>query len=289
MDNQPRIKVVEHTSQQGAWRIELLAPSDRLAPFVQRFNAYAECDTAFVRRRELPSGLATLVFNLGQELRVEYPARTFTAYPAGTAFYAGLTSTYAVTETDRSQEGAQVMLTPLVACRLLGFPLSEVGDRLIDPTDLFGAAARDTIERLQEENSHAGRLLILEQEIARRLALSSRSPPRDLVWALRRLQACAGRVGVASLATELGCSRKHLTVRFGREFGMPPKLFARTLRFDRAIRLLRRGKISRWAELADACGYADQAHLTRDFHAFAGSPPASFIRRKLPDDAGFVD
>ena len=89
--------------------------------------------------------------------------------------------------------------------------------------------------------------------------------------------------------TELGCSRKHLTVRFGREFGMPPKLFARTLRFDRAIRLLRRSKITRWAELADACGYADQAHLTRDLRAFAGNPPASFIRRKLPGEAGVVD
>jgi hypothetical protein len=101
----PRITVVEHASEQGAWRIEFLAPTDRLAPFVRRFNAYAERDTAFVRRREPPSGLATLVFNLGQELRVEHPAKTTTAYPAGTAFYAGLTSTYAVTETDRFPGG----------------------------------------------------------------------------------------------------------------------------------------------------------------------------------------
>jgi len=85
-------------------------------------------------------------FNLGQELRVEHPAKTPTAYPAGTAFYTGLSSTYAVTETDGSQVGAQVMLTPLGARLLLGFPLSEVGDRLTDPIDLFGATARDTIE-----------------------------------------------------------------------------------------------------------------------------------------------
>jgi putative ABC transport system ATP-binding protein len=55
----PRITVVEHASEQGAWRVESLAPTDRMAPFVRRFNAYAERDTAFVRRRELPSGLAT--------------------------------------------------------------------------------------------------------------------------------------------------------------------------------------------------------------------------------------
>jgi AraC-like DNA-binding protein len=50
-----------------------------------------------------------------------------------------------------------------------------------------------------------------------------------------------------------------------RESGVPPKLFARILRFDHAIRLMRRDQVPSWAELADACGYADQAHLTRDF------------------------
>jgi AraC-like DNA-binding protein len=290
MENRtPRITVVEHASEQGCWRIDCLAPADRLVPFVRRFNSYAEHETGFVRRRELPSALATLVFNLGQELRVEHPVGTRATYPAGTAFFTGVSSTYAVTETDRSQEGAQVMLTPLGARLLLGFPLDEVGNQLIDPADLFGAAARETIERLQEANSHAGRLAILEQEIARRLGLSVSSVPRGLVWALQRLQASAGGVGVASLAKELGWSRKHLTVCFRREFGMPPKLFARVLRFDHAIRLLRRDQVTSWAELADACGYADQAHLIRDFRAFAGSPPVSFMRRKLPDEGGFVD
>jgi AraC-like DNA-binding protein len=289
MENRtPRITVVEHASEQGFWRMDFLAPVDRIVPFVRRFNAYAEHETGFVRRRELPSGLATLVFNLGQELRVEHPVDTRTAYPAGTAFFAGVSSTYAVTETDRSQEGAQVMLTPLGARALLGFPLDEVGDRLIDPVDLFGAAARETIERLQEATSHADRLAILEQEIAS-LGPSVSDLPCGLVWALQRLEANAGQVGVASLAKELGWSRKHFSVCFRREFGVPPKLFARILRFDHAVRRLRRNQVESWAELADVCGYADQAHLTRDFRAFAGGPPASFMRRKLPDEGGFVD
>ena len=74
---------------------------------------------------------------------------------------------------DRSQEGAQVMLTPLGARRLIGVPLEAVGDRLIDPVDLFASAARETIERLQETKSHEGRLAILEQLMMRRLMLTS--------------------------------------------------------------------------------------------------------------------
>ena len=284
-----RSRIVAHESAQGSWRMAFLAPAENLTPFVQRFNAYAERDTGFARRREPPSGLATLVFNLGEELRVEHPADRLTAYRAGGAFYTGLSSVYAVTETDRAQEGAQVMLTPLGARRLLGFPLSEVGDQLIDPVDLFGAAARRMIDRLQEANSADRRLAILEQEMQRSLARPGRPVGRDLVWAMQRLRARSGRVGIAALAAEIGCSRKHLTVRFTHEFGMAPKLFARVLRFDKALSGLRAGRGASWAELADSCGYADQAHLTRDFTAFVGSPPEAFFRRALPDEGGFVD
>ena len=291
MDDQAsRISCAEHNSPaHGSWRMDFLAPTDRLAPYVARINAYRESNTGFVRRRETPSGLATLVFNLGEELRIEHPARTLTAFRAGAAFYTGLSSVYAVSETDRSQEGAQVMLTPLGARRLVGFPLEEIGDRLIDPVDLFGGAAREAIERLQETNSHRRRLAILEQAMERSFARSRRPAPRDLVWAVQRLQASRGRIEVAALAAEIGCSRKHLSVRFKREFGMAPKFFARVLRFDRALRSVRGEEAVDWAGLAAACGYADQAHLSRDFTAFAGSPPAAFLRRGLPDAGGFVD
>ncbi|MDQ2803030.1 MAG: helix-turn-helix domain-containing protein [Pseudomonadota bacterium] len=287
-DQRRRTTVVEHASELGAWRMHFLAPTDRQAPFVRRFNAYAEENTGFARRRELPSGLATLVFNLGQELRVEHPVGVRTAYPGGTGFYTGPSSTYAVTETDRAQAGAQIMLTPLGARRLLGLPLAEVSDQMIDPIDLFGGAAREVIERLQGANSHSRRLAILEQEVERRLAAAT-EVAGDLAWATQRLQATSGRIGVGALAAELGCSRKHLTVRFRRELGVSPKRLARVLRFARATRLLGRDRIASWAKLADICGYADQAHLTREFREFAGSPPTAFLRRVLPDAGGVVD
>lgn len=260
-----------------------------MAPFVRQFNAYAEHDTQFARRRELPTGAAVLVFNLGPELRVEHPLDTRTAFAPGTGFYSGPSATYAITETDGAQEGVQVMLTLPGARRLLGRPLGVVGNRLIEPADLLGAAAaRQMTGRLMEARSQADRLAMIEQAMAFRFA-DGPAAPRDLEWAWGRLRASSGRVRIGALARELGCSRKHLTMRFHHEFGMPPKLFARILRFDLAMRLLRRGPPLGWAELAAECGYADQAHLAREVRGFTGSPPAAFLRRLLPDQGGFTD
>jgi AraC-like DNA-binding protein len=180
------------------------------------------------------------------------------------------------------------MLTPLGARLLLALPLDEVGGGLVDPLDLLGTAARETIGRLQDSGSAIERLAILEQTVGRRIA-ASRPVPRDLVWACRRIKLDAGRTSVGALATAIGCSRKHLTTRFRREFGMAPKLLARVLRFSHALHVLARGPVESWAELALDCGYADQAHLSREFREFAGSPPAAFSSRQLPDEGGLVD
>jgi AraC-like DNA-binding protein len=38
--------------------------------------------------------------------------------------------------------------------------------------------------------------------------------------------------------------------------------------------------------VAGEAGYADQAHLIRDFHQFTGSTPAAFVARTIPAGRG---
>ena len=142
---------------------------------------------------------------------------------------------------------------------------------------------------MSEAPSQLHRLALLQRTAEERLALAATTPPRDLVRAWHRLQVSGGRVAIGALAKELGCSRKHLTLRFRNEFGISPKLLARFLRFDRAVRLIGAGRVAGLADLAAASGYADQAHLSREFRVFAGSAPTAFLRRRLPDEGGFMD
>lgn len=270
------------------FQLESREPEGSLSGLVRRFHAYAEDHAKPVRRREPPSGLATLVINLGPTLHVEHPPGTSASFGPGGAFFAGLHRRYAVTETSGAQVGVQVMLTPAGARRLARMPLQEVGDGLIDPASLFGGAARELADRLQEAQSHAVRLEILTRAM-QRLLTDAAPMPRDLQWAMDRLQASRGRFAIGALSEQIGCSRRFFIARFRNEFGITPKLLARILRFDHARSLLRRGCGRDLAELAAGCGYADQSHLAREFRDFAGYPPSAFMRHSLPEQGGVLD
>jgi transcriptional regulator GlxA family with amidase domain len=78
---------------------------------------------------------------------------------------------------------------------------------------------------------------------------------------------------VSQLARETGLSPRQLQRRFLAAVGMPPKRFVRVVRFARLWQLASMQPPETWAELAAAHGYADQAHMVREFRAFGAEPP----------------
>jgi AraC-like DNA-binding protein len=90
-----------------------------------------------------------------------------------------------------------------------------------------------------------------------------------------------GRVSVDEIARHVGLTSRHLERRFKTAVGISPKRLARITRFQRALRLLEtRDGLQRGADTAAMCGYADQAHLIRDFREMAGCPPGAHLLRQ---------
>jgi AraC-like DNA-binding protein len=89
------------------------------------------------------------------------------------------------------------------------------------------------------------------------------------------------------LAEEVGWSHKHLIAKFRLQVGLRPKTAARLLRFDGVWRRLDQagGRLD-WGQVAREVGYADQAHLIRDFHQFTGTTPTAFVAPGDPTRVG---
>ena len=92
--------------------------------------------------------------------------------------------------------------------------------------------------------------------------------------AVKFVEARNGQVKVKELAEQLGVSRRTLERAFAEHVGVAPKKFARVLRFQNALTIIRARRFRDLADLAFACGYADQSHLIRDFKALTGRLPS---------------
>lgn len=81
---------------------------------------------------------------------------------------------------------------------------------------------------------------------------------------------------VEELADALHVSPRTLQRLFPRLVGVPPLWVIRRRRLQRVVERLDRGETCNLAELATELGFADQAHLTREFRRVIGRPPGGY-------------
>lgn len=138
--------------------------------------------------------------------------------------------------------------------------------------DRFG---RTAVEQLIDELATSPpeeRPSIVERWLGRAQLTGGALASPDLAeFAAAELVRAHGALRIEALAERAGVSRRTLERVVKAELGLPPKVLASVLRFQRALELLDGGLPASIAAL-DA-GYADQAHLSREFRRFAGRPP----------------
>jgi AraC-like DNA-binding protein len=105
-------------------------------------------------------------------------------------------------------------------------------------------------------------------------------PRAEQVAALvERITASPQLFRVDALARELDVPVRRLQRLFAEYVGASPKWVLRRARLHEAAARAEEGAGIDWAALAADLGYADQSHLTRDFTAATGTPPARYAGR----------
>ncbi|MFF3491230.1 helix-turn-helix domain-containing protein [Streptomyces sp. NPDC002795] len=160
----------------------------------------------------------------------------------------------------------------------------------VDRPDLVDPLLRQRIGQLHAALAHPGdeleaaaRLTLVGERLRERLrpALADSRKPlanRRVAGALRELldaRLVAG-VDLKEAASLVHAHPAHLVRSFGAAYGIAPHQYVMARRVDRARRLLLGGRAI--AEVAEACGFYDQSHLTRCFKRVVGVPPGRYAR-----------
>ncbi|MCT9142179.1 helix-turn-helix domain-containing protein [Streptomyces violarus] len=178
-------------------------------------------------------------------------------------------------------ECVEMSLSPRTAYALLGVSPRELDGSVTGLDDLWGRDGRRLRERMADAPVWEHRLALVDEFLAGRAARAPAMAP-EVAAAWETIVARRGRVRVGELAASCGWSRKRLWSRFGDQIGLNPKRAAMLVRFDHAARALVAGENA--ADVALACGYADQPHLHRDVLAFAGCTPTALAGRAASAD-----
>lgn len=235
-----------------------------LAPLIADCVGYDYRLPADAVHHGLPSTSATVLIAFDEPMDCGWPGAPSERF---WTLVAGLHTRPSLVRTHGHQVGIQVAFTPLGVRALTGAPIGEYAGHMLGPDslELLPSAVH---ERLQLADWPT-RLELLEDALLRRLCSAEAGLRPELSWAWRRLT--EGVVPIADLAGELGWSRRHLLAQVRGEFGLDPRTIRRLGRFERA-RTLADGGVP-LAEVAARTGYADQAHLTREWRGFAAATP----------------
>jgi len=253
------------------------APRQELSGLVARLTGYQENGWRLTGAVEMASLIVPLIVSFGAPFSIAL-GRKPAAGDDHASFAAGLYAGHVMMHSGGDCACVQVDFTPLGAYRFFGLPMRELSSRMVGLDDLADREITELRRRLEDADDWNDRLDLAEAFVVERLR---RGPElsRAVVSAYRELAFCHGNIRIEAIATRLGWSRKHLSQRFQDEIGLSPKSLARIMRFNRTLDLANREAQPDWAGLAAECGYADQAHLTREFGEFAGATPTGWQSR----------
>jgi len=243
----------------GRRAVRLLAPPANLDPWVEHFFIQVRSVADRGLWRVVPDACSHVIFSVANgepRCRLVGSRRSFRDID---------TSGRHVTLGARLRPGALPHLTRCAA--------DEFTDGSFPMEDVFGAPGRDLGARMGEKTP-IDALRDLERFLSARLDHCEPDPRFERALRL------AGSVDAA--AEMLNVSLRTFRTRALKVTGLAPK---RVLRLGRLYRALRFGAMPRpiWSDIAWRAGYADQAHMVREFRSLVGDSPERWRRRASAD------
>lgn len=158
--------------------------------------------------------------------------------------------------------------------------VAALTDRVVPAGEFFGDAAaracRAVLAAADDEQMTGAALRLL------RAAAPAADPVAlEIAAGVERITSDPAIRRVGQLAGLFGVSERQVQRLFTEYVGVSPKWVLRRARLHEAALRADAGEPVSWSELAADLGYADQAHLTRDFTATIGVPPAAYAREQF--------
>ncbi|MEJ7578460.1 MAG: helix-turn-helix domain-containing protein, partial [Pyrinomonadaceae bacterium] len=162
------------------------------------------------------------------------------------------------------------------ACRpVLNRDSSALQNQTLPLSEFLPETANELLQNMGASNSFAEAIKAYESSL-RVLQVKREDVDGEVAVACELIETSKGQAKIAETAAAVGLSVRQLERRFRRVTGFTPKQFARLRRLRATAVTLADDREMGWATRAVEMGFADQAHLTREFVRLTGRSPVAF-------------
>jgi AraC-like DNA-binding protein len=161
-------------------------------------------------------------------------------------------------------------------------PIATLNDRVVPARQVFGPEADEACAAAMSPGADDTAMVAAAERLLRGFGAAPDPVAAQVAGLVERISADGELRRVTALAEVFGMPERRLQRLFAEYVGVSPKWVIRRARLLEAARRADTGDDVDWAALALGLGYADQAHLTRDFTATLGVPPARYARSGSP-------
>lgn len=251
-----------------------------LSQFVENIWLVQGFEAGYSREKILPDGAIELIIDLDTQPKTIFDDEDSPGFrTVQKAWISGERTRYIVIGANSNQSMVGVRFRPGGAYPFFRFPISELSESVTELDLIWGRLVEEIRNELGEIEQPEESLLRLESFLLRQVQRSL-EPNRLITFAVHQLQQSPQFLAIRDLAGMIGITQKHLISQFEKVVGLRPKSFARVCKFQKVINLIEQQNEIEWSAVALDCGYYDQAHFIKEFHAFSGLNPSTYLEHR---------
>jgi AraC-like DNA-binding protein len=171
-----------------------------------------------------------------------------------------------------------VCFSPFGFYPFLKIPVSEFKNQLLGAGEVGFRLAKTISGRLKEAPDVAGRLTILENELAM-LLVSNNQTPVNFRKIFNELRKNDNPMQISQFCQRNNISARSLERWYNKYVGVSANTYGTLNRFHNSLNRLLFSDYSKLSDLAYDNGYFDQMHFIKEFRRFAGNTPKSFVHQ----------
>ena len=254
-------------------------PCSILAPYIECLWFVSDEHASVQRRPEhvLPDGCIEWIFHLQDRFESRLGPGTWQLQPR--SFVVGPLTRFLLLQSSGRIHTMGVRFRPTGAYRFIPLALDALTDEIVPTSDIWHGVGDELEDAVLSARSDDARRVLLETFLLGQL---TRIGPRlRFEAAVSEILRSRGQTRVHFLAEKIGVGQRQLQREFRESLGLSPKSMGRIVRFQNLLRLAGEDQLREWASLAVDGGYADQAHMVREFQEFSGQSPTA---RPVPSE-----